>query len=49
MARCTEMLSNEIDLEFIDVNIGCPIDLVFKKVTHIDIFLAYHDMFYSNL
>ena len=32
MARCTEMLNNEADIDFIDVNIGCPIDLVFKKV-----------------
>ena len=32
MARCTEMLNNEVEIDFIDVNIGCPIDLVYKKV-----------------
>ena len=26
------MLSQEVDVSFIDVNIGCPIDFVFKKV-----------------
>eukprot|EP00795_Rhopilema_esculentum_P014894 gene14894-6033_t len=31
MTRCAEMLSSEMDVDFIDVNIGCPIDLVFKK------------------
>jgi len=31
MARCTEMLNNEVEIDFIDVNIGCPIDLVYKK------------------
>lgn len=33
MSRCAEMLSQEIDVDFIDVNIGCPIDFVFKKVS----------------
>ena len=32
MSRCAEMLSQEVDVSFIDVNIGCPIDFVFKKV-----------------
>ncbi len=32
MSRCAEMLNQEAEMDFIDINIGCPIDLVFKKV-----------------
>ncbi|XP_077978136.1 tRNA-dihydrouridine(47) synthase [NAD(P)(+)]-like [Glandiceps talaboti] len=31
MTKCADLLSNNIDIDFIDVNVGCPIDLVFKK------------------
>ncbi|XP_033104235.1 tRNA-dihydrouridine(47) synthase [NAD(P)(+)]-like [Anneissia japonica] len=31
MSKCTEMINNETDVDFIDINVGCPIDLVFKK------------------
>lgn len=31
MTRTVELLSNEFDVDFIDINLGCPIDLVFKK------------------
>ncbi|CAG8632472.1 15816_t:CDS:10 [Rhizophagus irregularis] len=31
LVKCAEMLNNEIEADFIDVNLGCPIDLVFNK------------------
>ncbi|XP_064647804.1 tRNA-dihydrouridine(47) synthase [NAD(P)(+)]-like isoform X2 [Lineus longissimus] len=31
MTRCAELLNRTLDLDFIDVNVGCPIDLIFKK------------------
>lgn len=31
MARTCEVLSNETDIDFIDLNCGCPIDLIFKQ------------------
>jgi tRNA-dihydrouridine synthase 3 len=31
MAKCVEMLSQEISVDFIDVNLGCPIDMVYQK------------------
>ncbi|KAM7440471.1 tRNA-dihydrouridine(47) synthase [NAD(P)(+)]-like protein [Porites harrisoni] len=31
MARCAELLQNEVPIDFVDINIGCPIDLVFKQ------------------
>ncbi|XP_076157763.1 tRNA-dihydrouridine(47) synthase [NAD(P)(+)]-like [Alosa pseudoharengus] len=31
MTRCAELLNNNIDVDFVDINSGCPIDLVFKK------------------
>lgn len=32
MTQCAELISNEVDCDFIDVNMGCPIDLVYRKV-----------------
>ena len=32
MTRCAELLQNEVPINFVDINIGCPIDLVFKQV-----------------
>lgn len=34
MTRCAELLNNNIDVDFVDINSGCPIDLVFKKVLY---------------
>ena len=31
MMRSAELLNKECSLDFIDINLGCPIDLVFKK------------------
>lgn len=32
MTRCAELISNYADVDFVDINSGCPIDLVYKKV-----------------
>ncbi|KAB5565272.1 hypothetical protein PHYPO_G00239250 [Pangasianodon hypophthalmus] len=31
MSRCAELLNHNIDVDFVDINSGCPIDLVYKK------------------
>ncbi|KAI5615370.1 tRNA-dihydrouridine(47) synthase [NAD(P)(+)]-like, partial [Silurus asotus] len=31
MTRCAELLNHNIDVDFVDINSGCPIDLVYKK------------------
>lgn len=33
MTKCAELLNRTIDVDFVDINVGCPIDLVYKKVT----------------
>ncbi len=32
MSKCAELLQSKTEIDFIDVNVGCPIDLVFNKV-----------------
>ena len=32
MTRCAQLLQEQTSVDFIDINCGCPIDLVFKKV-----------------
>lgn len=32
MTRCAELINNNIEVDFVDINSGCPIDLVYKKV-----------------
>ena len=36
MARCAELLNKTCDIDFIDINLGCPIDLIYKKVTPLE-------------
>ncbi|XP_030846055.1 tRNA-dihydrouridine(47) synthase [NAD(P)(+)]-like [Strongylocentrotus purpuratus] len=31
MTRCAELLNDRLDIDFIDINVGCPIDLVYHK------------------
>uniref|UniRef100_UPI0029549BAD tRNA-dihydrouridine(47) synthase [NAD(P)(+)]-like n=1 Tax=Panthera onca TaxID=9690 RepID=UPI0029549BAD len=31
MAKCAELLNRTIEVDFVDINVGCPIDLVYKK------------------
>ncbi|NXJ01679.1 DUS3L synthase, partial [Psophia crepitans] len=31
MTKCAELLNQTIEVDFIDINVGCPIDLVYKK------------------
>uniref|UniRef100_A0A8C9VZ64 tRNA-dihydrouridine(47) synthase [NAD(P)(+)] n=1 Tax=Scleropages formosus TaxID=113540 RepID=A0A8C9VZ64_SCLFO len=31
MTKCAELLNHNIEVDFVDINSGCPIDLVYKK------------------
>ncbi|XP_070129643.1 tRNA-dihydrouridine(47) synthase [NAD(P)(+)]-like isoform X4 [Equus caballus] len=31
MTKCAELLNRTVDVDFVDINVGCPIDLVYKK------------------
>ncbi|KAM0735396.1 tRNA-dihydrouridine(47) synthase [NAD(P)(+)]-like [Formica fusca] len=31
LTRCAQLLNQEIDVDFIDLNLGCPIDLIYRK------------------
>ncbi|NXH58187.1 DUS3L synthase, partial [Rhabdornis inornatus] len=31
MTKCAELLNRTINVDFVDINVGCPIDLVYKK------------------
>ncbi|XP_048511157.1 tRNA-dihydrouridine(47) synthase [NAD(P)(+)]-like isoform X2 [Athalia rosae] len=31
LARCAQMLEDEIEVDFIDLNLGCPIDLIYRQ------------------
>ncbi|KAM9215396.1 tRNA-dihydrouridine(47) synthase [NAD(P)(+)]-like [Leptosomus discolor] len=31
MTKCAELLNQTIEVDFVDINVGCPIDLVYKK------------------
>ncbi|NXG43159.1 DUS3L synthase, partial [Psilopogon haemacephalus] len=31
MTKCAELLNQTIEVDFVDINVGCPIDLIYKK------------------
>lgn len=31
LTRCAQLLSREIDVDYIDLNLGCPIDLIYRQ------------------
>uniref|UniRef100_A0A2K5CGK2 tRNA-dihydrouridine(47) synthase [NAD(P)(+)] n=1 Tax=Aotus nancymaae TaxID=37293 RepID=A0A2K5CGK2_AOTNA len=31
MTKCAELLNHTVEVDFVDINVGCPIDLVYKK------------------
>lgn len=31
MTKCAELLSETIEVDFVDINVGCPIDLIYNK------------------
>lgn len=33
MAKCTQLITETCDIDFIDINVGCPIDLIFDQVS----------------
>jgi tRNA-dihydrouridine synthase 3 len=34
MTRCAQMLEEMTNIDFIDVNMGCPIELVYQQVEY---------------
>ncbi|XP_077777890.1 tRNA-dihydrouridine(47) synthase [NAD(P)(+)]-like isoform X2 [Podarcis muralis] len=32
MTKCAELLNRTIEVDFVDINVGCPIDLIYNKV-----------------
>ena len=32
MTRCAQIINDTLDVDFVDINCGCPIDLIFNKV-----------------
>jgi tRNA-dihydrouridine synthase 3 len=34
MTRCAQMLEETTHIDFIDINLGCPIELVYQQVEY---------------
>ena len=32
MTKCAQLLDENADFDFMDINMGCPIDLIYKQV-----------------
>lgn len=32
LTRCSQLINDNLEADFVDLNCGCPIDLVYKKV-----------------
>lgn len=33
MTKCAELINQNAEVDFVDINSGCPIDLIYKKVS----------------
>ena len=52
MSRCAELITTTCNVDFIDINVGCPIDLVFKKASILAVhfwILLIHYMIYLSI
>lgn len=45
MTRCAELINSHAHVDFVDINVGCPIDLVFKKVSQLSQMLCGNSKF----
>lgn len=32
MTKCAQLIQEQVDVDFVDINVGCPIDLIYKQV-----------------
>lgn len=32
MTKCAQLLQENAEIDFVDINVGCPIDLIFDQV-----------------
>ena len=33
MTRCAQIINDTLEVDFVDINCGCPIDIIFNKVS----------------
>ena len=33
LSKCSQLLEENTEIDFVDLNLGCPIDLVYQKVS----------------